>query len=460
MARPGTAETGSRTKVAFVFSQFPRYDEVFILREMVRLDALLDLTILSLKPARREPVRHDSSTPLLARTLYAGLFHPRVLRSCLGFLVRRPGRFFRALAATVRINRVDGEFLFKSLALFPQAVHFARICRERGIERVHGQWATYPAGTALVISILNGIPFSFTGHAHDIHVKTAGLAEKMRRADFVLTCTAHNQVHLLGLAPDLPPEKIRVVYHGVDLDSYRPKEAVRELAKKAADYADYSGQKHDVCSSPRAREKLNGPAPEERPFRIVSVGSLFECKGFDRLIESCALLKIRSRDFRCRIVGGGPLRSELEGLAAERGVADRIEFTGYQSQEGMPADYAWADLCVLPAVLAIHWGIPNVLIESLAAGTPVACTPLPSLPELIEDPPCGFVIPENDPAALAELIEKIAGDRALLIHYGKEGRKKVEAKWDVGENARVIAEMMVRDSRDPSDQSKTMGTVL
>lgn len=420
--------TTERTKVAFVFSQFPRYDEVFILREMVRLDRLLDLTILSLKGAGREPVRHGMSSPLLARTVYAGFLHPRVWLSCLGGLLRRPRLFLRALAATVRINLPDAEFLLKSLALFPQAVHFAALCRERGIERVHGQWATYPAGTALAVSILNGIPFSFTGHAHDIHLKTAGLKEKMRRAEFVLTCTAHNRVHLLGLAPDLPPEKIRVVYHGVDLESYRPKAALRPAKPQAADYADYG--------------ESGG-----RPFRIVSVGSLFACKGFETLIEACALLRERGRDFRCRIVGGGPLREALERLAAERSVGERVEFMGYQSQEAMPAHYEWADLCVLPAVLAIHWGIPNVLIESLASGTPVACTPLPSLPELIENPACGFAVPEADPAALADQIEKLAADRMLLLHYGRAGRRKVEERWDVGKNAAAIAGLFRRGKR-------------
>ena len=426
-----TTAATRRTKVAFVFSRFPRYDEVFILREMVRLEGLLDLTILSLKGAGREPVRHGMSSPLLARTVYAGFLHPRVWLSCLGGLLRRPRRFLRALAATVRINRSDAEFLLKSLALFPQAVHFAALCRKRGIERVHGQWATYPAGTALAVSILNGIPFSFTGHAHDIHVKTAGLKEKMRRAEFVLTCTAHNRLHLLGLAPDLPPEKIRVVYHGVDLGSYRPKAALRPAKQPAADCADY------------ADHGENGG----RPFRIVSVGSLFACKGFETLIEACALLRERGRDFRCRIVGGGPLRGALERLAAARAVGDRIEFMGYQSQEGMPAHYAWADLCVLPAVLAIHWGIPNVLIESLASGTPVACTPLPSLPELIENPACGFAIPEAAPAALADQIEKLAADRMLLLHYGRVGRRKVEERWDVEKNAESIAGLFQPEKR-------------
>ena len=190
------------------------------------------------------------------------------------------------------------------------------------------------------------------------------------------------------------------------------------------------------------------PATNERPFRIVSVGSLFECKGFEYLIEACALLKERGREVRCRIVGGGCRREKLEKLVSSLQVGDSVEFAGYQLQEEMPAHYAWADLCVLPAVLAIHWGIPNVLIESLAVGTPVACTPLPSLPELIDSPPCGFVIPEKDPSAIANLIEKASAAPDLLLHYGETGRGKIEEKWNVEKNARVIAGMFqTRETR-------------
>jgi len=411
-----------RPKVAFIFSQFPCYDEVFILREMVELNRMLDLTILSLKKSARDPVRHQISRPLLDKTVYSDFFFSKeVLRANIAFLLRSPVKFLKSVLEVILLNRRSIEFLLKTLALHPQAVFFASICEKNKIERVHGQWATYPTGTAMIVSRLLGIPFSFTGHAHDIYVNTAGLTAKLSRAQFVITCTGENKRHLLSLAPGLDPEKIQVIYHGVDLEHYRLKPQFRlERGEKIAE-VDTGGQ-----------------------FRILSVGSLFECKGFEYLIEACRLLRENNFPFRCRIVGGGYLENNLRHLVSNLRLQDLVEITGYQPQERMPGHYLWADLFILPAVLKIHWGIPNVLLEALAVGVPVACTELPSLVELVENPRCGFIIPEKNPEAIAELIMKSSADRKLLEKYGRAGRKKIEEKWDIKKTAGRIAALFNR----------------
>ncbi len=403
-------------KVAMIFSRFPCYDEVFILREMVALDRLLDLAVFSLKKSGREPVRHAIGNRLAERAVYSGfLFDRKVLGETLRLLCTRPRVFGGMVFSVFRMNRGDAEFLWKSLACIPQAIYFASVCRKRGIEHVHGQWATYPALTAFCISRINGIPFSFTGHAHDIHVKTVGLGFKLRRAAFVITCTADNKRYLLDLAPEISPEKVRVVYHGIDLDNYRLKDVL-----------------------PRPEEGGREESSPPRMFHLLSVGSLFECKGFEYLIDACALLAAEKFEFHCRIVGGGYLEEKLRTLVREKNLERHITFTGYQAQEDMPRHYRWADIFILPAVLKIHWGIPNVLLEALAVGVPVACTPLPSLPELIDDPPCGFIIPEKDPDAIAELVKRVGGDAELLKNLGRSGRKKIERLWDIRVTSRQI----------------------
>lgn len=410
-----------KPKVAMIFSQFPCYDEVFILREMVELESSLDLFIFSIKRPRRDPVRHTIGRGLAGKTIYSGLFGDcRVLRENLRLLFSQTGLYLKLIGLVFRLNRSDPEFLIKSLAILPQAVYFARLCRERGVARVHGQWATYPALTALIISRINRIAFSFTGHAHDIYLKTVGLVGKIREADFIITCTGDNRRYLAALDPEIRPEKIRVIYHGVDLAHYQPKSEIGgEVAPEGAG-----------------------------PFRILSVGSLFECKGFEYLIEAGEILRREDFDFRCRIVGGGYLEDRLKKMVEEKGLSGYIEFSGYQAQDEMPRHYRWADLFILPAVLKIHWGIPNVLLESLAVGVPVACTPLPSLGEVIENPPCGFAIPERDPAAIADLVRKVSRDRELLRKYGQAGREKIVEKWDIIKTAAAIAGLCA----EPSDR--------
>jgi glycosyltransferase involved in cell wall biosynthesis len=333
-------------------------------------------------------------------------FDSRVIRENLRLFFRRPIRYLRTFREAFRLGWPDPVLALRSLAVFPQAVYFARICRENGVEAVHGQWATYPAVSARIVSLLNSIPFSFTGHAHDIYLKTAGLARKLRSAAFVVTCTGENLRYLETICPGLAKGKVRVVHHGVDLSLYGP-----------------------------ASARTSGP------FRILSAGSLFECKGYEYLIAACALLNSGGFDFRCRIVGGGYLESELRRQAAAAGLGEKLQFTGYQSQAQMPGHYRWADLFILPAVLRIHWGIPNVLLEAMACGVPVACTALRSLPELYGDPPCGFVIPEEDPAAIAALVKHWAGRGGELRQYGRRGLERVRAGWDIEKTSAALGRL-------------------
>ena len=401
-------------KVAMIFSQFPCYDEVFILREMAALDKLLDLTIFSMKKSGKDPVSHSLGRSLLEKTVYSNfLLSSKVIAANLRSLFTSPSRYITTLFQLFRLNRGDIEFLLKTFALFPQAVFFASICRDRQIESVHGQWATYPASTAFIISRLNMIPFSFTGHAHDIYVKTAGLREKLNRAVHVITCTGDNKRYLSSLAPEIDTGKIKVVYHGLNVGIYHLKDDKQE----------------DLTDS------------AEKPFNIISVGSLFECKGFEYLIEACRILAGDSFNFHCRIVGGGYLEDQLREMVRDKKLDDYVTFTGYQAQDEMADHYRWADFFILPAVLKIHWGIPNVLLEALAVGVPVACTSLPSLPELIADPPCGFTIPEKDPRAIADLVKKVSREPELMAGYGRAGRRKIEEKWDIQKTSRKIAEL-------------------
>lgn len=400
-----------KVKIAFIFSQFPCYDEVFILREMRALAGRLDFIILSLKSSRSDPVRHEMSLPLMPRVVYSPLFRSlSVWSAFIGTLLRRPLRCFRALAEVIGLHFKSPEMLLKSLALFPQAAYFARVCREQGVGRVHGQWATYPAAAALIISRLNRIGFSFTGHAHDIYQRTAGLRGKLVRADFVVTCTAANRDYLASLAGPGGGEKIRVVYHGIDLEHYS-----------------YLGK---------------NKRPPDREFRLLSVGSLFECKGYETLLAACRLLQERGFNYRCRVVGGGYLARRLEETAVRWKLSGRVDFSGYQPQEKMPDHYRWADLLVLAAVGRIHWGIPNVLLEAMAVGVPVACTDLPALPELLGegDDRCGFIFPE-DPAALASTIAAAAADDDRRARFAEKGRRKVEEKWNLRVNSLRLARM-------------------
>lgn len=407
-----------KPKVAFIFSQFPCYDETFILREMNQLKAAgLNFIIYSIKRCK-DRVIHNEARKLGQETRYSPLFSLNLFFINLFSIFHRPIRYFTAFFTVFLGNLKSPNFFFKTIALWPQAVGFAWQARKDRISHVHGQWATYPATHSLIISRLNDIPYSFTGHAHDIYLDTTMLAAKIKQAQFVTTCTEDNKRYLLTLMRQNRVQgvgfgaqtEIIVNYHGVDLEKfYNP-----------------------VPFTPN-------PAP--RSFHILSVGSLLPHKGFDIIIEACRILREQGLDFECTIAGGGLLEKELKRKTQDAELNTKIKFTGYITQDELIPLYQQADIFALPVRPGVHWGIPNVFLEAMAAGLPVITAPLSSIPELIEDGRTGFIIPENNPQALADKITALAKNPGLRRQIGEAGCKVVRDKFDIKKNTPALVEL-------------------
>jgi len=380
--------------LAFVVNQFPRQVDAYFLRELTGLaDRGLDFAIYSLLPAPRGWKVHSDAAALLPRTVYPPSAGALVAASA-GRAARSPAT---ALGSVSRVawghRRLPGQFA-KALAILPQSLAFADDMRRRGIRHMHANWATYPATAAWTISRLTGIPFSFSGHATDIFVHKAMLPEKIAAARFVVTCTAYNRGYLADLAP-AHASRIETVYHGVDLDRFERGETQRE------------------------------------PDLVVSVGTLRACKGFDDLVRAIGLLRDRGRAARLEIVGEGEDRPTLEKLVAELGLGERVSLLGYRPQEEVVPAYHRASAVVLPAHHEDHFGIPNILIEGLAAGAPVVCTELPSLGELVEHGRSGLFVPERDPVRLADAIAELLDDPERGAAMAAEGRRRVAERFDM-----------------------------
>jgi colanic acid/amylovoran biosynthesis glycosyltransferase len=385
----------SAPRVLYVLSRFPCYDEAFLLREIHAVAQRIDTWIFSLRPSR-EPVVHDEARALAPRTLsVAFLLSPRIARAHLHLVRHRPRQYAAAFGRLVAGSWRSPEFLLKNLALFPKAGWLAVWAMENGVTHLHAGWATYPASVALLVADITGLRFSFSGHAHDIYLDTTQLAEKLRRADFVTTCTASNAVHLRALVPERAAGSVAVVRHGIRLSRF-------------------------------------GQAPgKEGPLRILSVGTLHPHKGFAQLLDALAQLAADGCDFRCTIVGGGPLEADLRRRAAGVGLTGRVTLTGALAQSDVMLHYARSSVFVLMAQPEWHWGVPNVIVEALASGNAVVTTRFGSVEELIEDGVTGLLVPPRDPSALAAAIRRLDGDEALRRRLAAAGRVIVARDYDL-----------------------------
>lgn len=391
--------------LAFIVNQFPRQVDAYFLRELLGLrERGLDFTLYSLLPAPRGWQIHADARVLLERTVYppsAGRLAAQALR--VG--ARRPGAFASTLAQIVRGHRAMPAALAKSLAIVPQSLAFAADMQARGTRHIHANWATYPATAALLISRLTGIPYSFSGHATDIFVHHAMLREKIEAARFVITCTRYNRGYLTGIAP-ARAASIQTVYHGVDLERFARNGTPRE------------------------------------PGRVLTVGTLRACKGIDDLIRAVAILRERGREVDLEVVGEGEERPALEALTRELRLEDRVHLRGYLPQEDVIPAYHRASVVALPAHHEDHFGIPNILIEGLAAETPVVCTELPSLGELVEHGTSGLFVPERDPTALADALQRLLDAPDEAARMAAEGRRRVAEAFDMTRTVDQLAETL------------------
>jgi colanic acid/amylovoran/stewartan biosynthesis glycosyltransferase WcaL/AmsK/CpsK len=160
------------------------------------------------------------------------------------------------------------------------------------------------------------------------------------------------------------------------------------------------------------------PAPAKRnapdSFSILSVGRLVEKKGFDTLIDAFAMLPpatLTRSDLT--IIGNGPQYKQLLGLAENRGVSAKVHFLSALPHPETLQRIANSSVFVLASRTSKDGdmeGIPVVLMEAMATGSPVVATRHAGIPELIDDGVTGLLVPESDPKALAEALQRVADD--------------------------------------------------
>ncbi len=145
-------------------------------------------------------------------------------------------------------------------------------------------------------------------------------------------------------------------------------------------------------------------------FVVLTVRRLACRMGLDMLLDALALVRADLPRVHCVIAGEGPLRHELEQRAGTLGLNDLVHFLGYVPDERLPDLYRLADLFIAPTRAEENFGL--IVLEAAACGTPVAATPVGSLPELLRatDPRC--LAREVSAAAIAEVLRRAIAEHA------------------------------------------------
>jgi len=160
-------------------------------------------------------------------------------------------------------------------------------------------------------------------------------------------------------------------------------------------------------------------------FVVGFAGRLVEEKGVDLLLAAVAGLD----GVRVEVLGSGPLRARLEGLAARLGLADRVAFRGTLPSTRMPEFYARLDVLVLPSRSRPNWAeqFGRVLVEAMACGVPVVGSDCGEIPHVIDD--AGLIFPEDDVESLRDRLARLMADPSLRADLARRGRERVLAHY-------------------------------
>ena len=209
------------------------------------------------------------------------------------------------------------------------------------------------------------------------------------------------------LARGFPPEKLVVQHSGVNIDSQY------------------------------------GPDDPEAALYVMFAGRFVEKKGVPTLIEAMRRLQSEGRNLRLVLVGEGPMEQELRRSAA---VLDNVEFLGWMPNPELRRWMRGALALCVPSQRAADGdaeGLPTVVIEAMAAGTPVIGSRHAGIHEAVDDGRTGFLIPEQDPEALAAALRRLSDDHDLRHRLGENARQAAVARFDMVAQSKRLEERLL-----------------
>ena len=176
---------------------------------------------------------------------------------------------------------------------------------------------------------------------------------------------------------------------------------------------------------------------------ILSVGRLVPFKGFEILIDACAELKRSKVEFRCEIVGDGPLREKLASRIAELNLASQVRLCGSLSQAEVYEKLQGCDLFALASVVDDQGAsdvFPTVILEAMKCGKPVVSTHVAGIPEAVAEGQQGSWLRRIIPASSPRRLDKLIGDPALRKKMGAAGRERLEGNFTIQKTIEPLEE--------------------
>jgi glycosyltransferase involved in cell wall biosynthesis len=394
-------------QLAYLYSRYPVLSQTFCDTEMLALEQLgFALMVGSIHPPLTS-IRHAHAGRLRAPIHYAP---PQPILRLWEEKARAEKRWPEALIA-----RHDHEYgsQVKATTRARNATYFAELFARNKIDHFHVHFANRAAHTALFLKTMATIPFSITAHGQDFMADLGNddlLREICDAAEFVAVETEYSR----GLMAQRCPKsagKIHRVYNGMNLANF---------------------------FHPAA------PVQAAGAVRILSVGRLVAFKGFEYLIEACEQMRQRSVNFRCEIIGDGPLRESLQQRIDELRLGALVALKGALPQDRVIEKLQRCDVFALASTIDDNGAsdiFPTVILEAMASARPVVSTMVAGIPEAVVNKETGLLVPAGESGLFADALEILCRNSELRARYGSAGRTRIENSFQVETTVRPLIEL-------------------
>jgi glycosyltransferase involved in cell wall biosynthesis len=337
-----------------------------------------------------------------------------MLRAQAHFLARHSRGWVGAFAS------IFLRFSLKAIKHWLQGGIVAELLEGTDIGHIHAHFSNAPTTVAMTAAMLLDVGYSVTCHAKDVYAASRHFPSRLyspnfymnlSRAEFVVCVSAQTKQDILNAWPKLSPEKIHVIYNGLDLERFR---------RRSTDPTDHL---------------------------ILSVGRLVEKKGLSYLIWACQQLKKNSVHFKCDIVGDGELKNILSSLISDLKLEEQVRLIGPLSHEDLIQYYQSACVFCLPTNIADNQDrdvLPNTVKEAMAVGVPVVTTSIPAMEELVQNDHTGLLVPPRNVQALAEALKCLLDNGEQARRFAESGRQVIEVRFDRRKNVSQLLKLFER----------------
>ena len=320
-----------------------------------------------------------------------------LIKELVYYLTCRPGSFFSSLYFALRFRSDECFGFVQSMKYFLGGIILAGYSRRSNIDILHAHFANAGACVCSIAAKLTGLKWGISLHGlSDFGSSSLRLLPHLiNDASFVRCISKFGRSQAMLYSSKNNWEKIFVSYSGVP------------------PIVPFQSSSEDSLEAHRA-------------ITLVTVGRLAPEKAHILLVQALSRIEIKRFNFKCLIVGDGPMRNDIEDAITQYQLNDRFFLIGAVSESSVRSYLAAADIFVLTSLME---GIPQVLMEAMQNGVPIVAPRVSGIPELVTDGVEGLLFTPGDEDSLVESLASLLSNSQLRRECGKAGRLKIETDF-------------------------------